>query len=770
MIVRMFLVLVLLGGWVGSIRPASAQSIHEVRIEGNKRIETDAIRAVIKVKPGTALDQKRLAQDVKAIFGMGYFKDVRASFDREMGKLVFTVVEKTTIREVKFSGNSDEETEDLEKEIQIKAFTYLDQNKIREDIDRLKKFYDGKGFYLAEITSEITELPNNEARLTYKIEENRKVQVRRINFLGNRIFSDDQLKKIVQTKEKGFFSFLTSSGSFREEVFAQDRQILKDHYGQQGYIKTKIGQPRVQLSPDKKSLSITVTVEEGDSYTTGNVVLEGELIKDREVLMKSVKLEPGKKVDTVQIQRDISTLSTLYADEGYAYANVIVRDTYDEEKKIVNITYLLQPGQKVWIERIDFKGNVSTKDKVLRREMEIQEGALYHQTKLRESKQNIDRLALYEEVRLSTPRGTADDRVDVVVEVKEKPTGSFSIGAGFNTLESFQIIGQVQKRNVFGTGVNISLDARVGSRTQLFNLQYRDEYFLDTRLGFEVNAFNISRRYTDFDLLSRGVSVGFDYPLYQKALERIRGGVTYNIVDQEISDIRSTVEQLFEGGITSSVTTSLTRDTRNRVFEPSKGSYYRASEEVAGGVFGGANSFSKSELDARWYFPVADESLAPIIGGSVFAFHVNLGYVGPLEDGERVPLFERYFPGGIFTIRGFELRSLGPQIDVATSTDPTGFTTTEFRIGGNKQLVFNAEYIFPIIRPANIKGVLFFDMGNAFDNGENLFTLTGQRQSTGLGIRWFSPIGPLRFEWGFPLDKKKDDSTVVFDFTIGSLF
>jgi outer membrane protein insertion porin family len=194
------------------------------------------------------------------------------------------------------------------------------------------------------------------------------------------------------------------------------------------------------------------------------------------------------------------------------------------------------------------------------------------------------------------------------------------------------------------------------------------------------------------------------------------------------------------------------------------------SEEIAGGVLGGDNSFSKLEFDGRWFFPVLENSSAPIVGDSVFAFHVGAGYVAPLHDGDRIPLFERYFPGGILSLRGFNIRSLGPVIQVASSNDPTGFSTTDFTVGGNKELIVNAEYIFPIIKAANIKGVFFFDMGNAFDNGETMFTLAGQRYSTGFGLRWFSPIGPLRFAWGFPLDRKEDESLMVFDFTIGSLF
>ncbi len=749
---------------------AAPREIAKVQISGNRRIEAAAIQAMIRTKPGSILEPAKLRDDIRRIFGMGYFKDVRSYYDDKTSTLTYWVAEKTIIREIKFEGNKEIDTEDLQKEVQTKTFSYYDDNRIREDIERLNKLYDGKGYYLADISTETEKMGEGEIRLKYKIREDRRVRLRRLTFIGNKVFSDKELKAIIQTKEKGFLSFLTDSGSYREEMFAQDRQILRDWYGHHGYIKAKIGNPRVQLSPDKRSLSLTVTIEEGDPYTVSEVGLDGEFIKARSELMKEVSLKEGKTADTFLIQQDISKLTTIYADEGYAYVNVIPRDSYDEEKKTVSIVYFLQPGQKVYIEKIRMTGNSHTRDKVLRREIPLREGDLFNATKIREARQNLERLSIFEKINISTPRSSADDRVDLLVDVTEKSTGTFSIGAGFNTLESFQIIGQVDKRNLFGYGVDISLQARVGTKTQAYNLRYRDEYFLDSKFGLTINAFNVNRRYPDFDQKSLGGTLGFDYPFYRKGLERIRGGITYGLINENLSNLRPTVEHLFTDGLTSSITLNFSRDTRNRVFEPSAGSYLSVTEQIAGGPIGGDNDFSKSDFDASWFYPVADESHAPVIGGSVFALHFTTGFVAPIKNDERVPLFERYFPGGITSIRGFELRSLGPKIQVASDNDPSSFTTTDFNVGGNKQVIMNAEYIFPIIRPANIKGVFFFDMGNAFNNGESMLTLTGQRQSTGFGIRWFSPIGPLRFEWGFPLDKKEDESTVVFDFTIGSLF
>ena len=748
----------------------AAEIVRSIEVEGNHRIESAAIVQNLLSKKGEDLRRAFVREDIRRVFAMGYFDQVDIFYDDSTQTLRVVVSEKKVIRSVKFLGNKEKDTEDLEKEVQVKAYSYVDENKVREDIARLKALYETKGYYLVEITPEYKDVENHEVELTYRIVENRKIKIERINFIGNKVFKDGELKKAMFTKEKGFLSFMTSSGTYQQEMLEQDRQILWDYYRRHGYFRSSVSAPFVKMSPDRRSLSVTFTIVEGDPYKFGKIDIDGELIKDKEELRKLVKSKEGNVASSADLQQDMQKLSSVYADEGYAYANVIPQEHFNEEEKTIDWTFVLQPGDKVRIEHIRISGNTSTRDKVIRREMQIAEGDQYHWTKIKQSKEALERLSIFEEVKVTTPKGSADDRVDILVEVKEKQTGTISLGAGFSTIDSFQIIGKIEKRNVFGYGVDLIFDAQVGARTQIFNLQYRDEHFLDSKWGLTVNAFNIERRFSSFNLTTRGASVGFDYPLYVNFLERWRLGMTYSIVDKTLSNINPSVENLFQGGVISSVTTSLSRDTRNRVFEPTKGTLLKVSEEIAGSALGGDHSFSKTEFNARFFYPVGKWTPIPVLGDAVFALNFDAGYVAPLDSGDRVPLFERYFPGGILNLRGFPIRSLGPKIKIASSTNPGEFTTSDFVIGGNKQVIFNAEYIFPIVKPANIKGVLFFDMGNAFDNGESPFTLAGQRQSVGFGIRWFSPIGPLRFEWGYPLDRKEGERSSVFDFTIGSIF
>ncbi|MCB1198550.1 MAG: outer membrane protein assembly factor BamA, partial [Deltaproteobacteria bacterium] len=638
-------------------------------------------------------------------------------------------------------------------------------------IERLKQYYDSKGFYLSYIDFRLIERKNQKVELVYSIVENKKIFVQRIHFIGNEKYDGKELKHAIRTKEKSFLSFLNRSGKYYKEMLEFDRQMLSEFYGSHGYINAKIQAPKVEIFKDKQSLQVTFALEEGKPYYFDGFDITGDLIFDQDKLESKVKMKQGDLASIQEIRKDLRAISDEYTNRGYAYANIVPNFQFREGQDKVFVEYVVTPGQQIYIRDIVIQGNESNRDKVLLRELEINEGDLFNAKAIRQSKQKLDRLALFETVEITTPKTENPEQVDLLIVVKEKQTGSFNIGAGFNTLESFQVIGSLNKRSIFGYGVDVSLRAQIGKITQIFDLTYHDPYFLDSKWGMTLNAFNIGRRYTNFGLTSTGGSLGFDYPILVDGLKRIRAGLTYRLVNQDLANLRPTVETLFSDGVTSSVTLSLSHDTRNQVVFATDGAFYRISQEFAGtSLLGGSNSFSKTEFDARMFLPIAKSTNIPLIKKSFLAFRFNTGYVAPLEDGTRVPLFERYFPGGVFSIRGFRLRSLGPRIPVASANDIGSFTTSDFVIGGNKQVVFNAEYVVPLIDSAKIFGVVFFDMGNAFDNGESLFTFSGQRQSAGFELRWFSPIAPLRFAWGFPLDRQEGEGLVQFDFTFGSLF
>ena len=741
--------------------------INGVKIEGNSKIESDAVLSMIKIKKGDPLSEPKITDDIRNIHKSGYFEDVTADFDKKTGILTFKVKEKLTIRAIKINGNKKIDTDDIKKEIKTKEYTYLNLKLVKEDVERLRKLYDSKGYYLATIDYHVKNLQKNEIELEIKIQESKKVLIKKINFLGNKIYSDSDLEKVMLTKEGSFWSIFTDRGTFKDEVFDQDRDILQQYYGTKGYINAKIGQPRLYLSKDMKELYLNITVEEGDQYKVGDVSVDGDLRREKEELTKMIKIGKGEIADSMKIRKDVETLTNLYADDGYAYANIIPRPVQKGNDNVVDIVFDIQKGNKVYIERINIKGNTDSRDKVVRRELQIKEGDLYSLTKIKESRENLEKLGYFEDIRISTPVGSSEDKMIINVEIKEKPTGAFQVGAGFNSLESFQFIAQLQKRNLFGYGYDTAFMASLGGRTQRYNLYLVDYWFLDSSVGLRLNLFNEDWRYIDFNLNRIGGSIGFDFPLYRRGINRLRLSTTYNIESLRYSNTQETVKNLFSSGTLSSMTVSIARDTTNKIFEPSKGSILSFDTTVAGGFLGGSQSFAKFVGEWKNYIPVSNSSI-PFIGGAVLGMHCEMGYITTLFN-NRIPLYQKFFPGGIYSVRGFELRSLGPSYPVPISADPSGSETNDFRLGGNKEAVFNLEYVFPIFSAVGLKWVLFYDMGNAFGNGENL-NLLKLRKSLGFGIRWFSPVGPLRFEWGFPLDKKEGESSVVFDFTIGSLF
>ncbi len=747
---------------------ASADSeIKDIKIEGNLKIEADAIISMISTIKGQSLDKERISSDIKSIFESGYFEDVIADYDKKTGTLTYKVAEKLTIRKLIIKGNKKIDREDILKEISTKEYGYLNIKKVKDDIKKLMKLYDSKGYFLADINHEVKDLSKGEVELILKIDESKKVLIKRINFLGNKVYTDAELKKVMITKEGGFFSIFTDRGTFKDEVFEHDRDVLQQYYGKKGYINAKISEPKLYISKDMKKLYLNISVEEGDQYYTGKISLDGDLIRPSEELMEIIKIKGSEIADSTKIRTDVQNLSTLYADEGYAYANVIPRPVQKKGENVVDIVFDIQKGNKVYIERINIKGNTDSRDKVIRRELAIKEGELYSFTKIKESRENLERLGYFEEVRISTPVGSSEDKMNINIEISEKSTGAFQVGAGFNSLENFQFIAQLQKRNLFGYGWDVALQANLGGRTRRFNLYWVDYWFLDSPVGFRLNAYNEDWRFIDFSLNRKGGSTTFDFSLFKKGFLRYTFSTKYGIEVLGYSNLQETVENLFGDGTLSSLSFTLSRDTRNRIFEPSEGSLLSFTTTISGGFLGGSQSFAKYTGQFKKFIPVS-QSRIPLIGGSIVQFNFEMGYITPLFE-DKIPLYQKFFPGGIFSIRGFELRSLGPELPIATSSDPSAFETEDFKLGGNKQIVFNLEYVFPIFTAVGLKGVVFYDMGNAFGSGEHI-NLLKLRKALGFGIRWISPIGPLRFEWGFPLDKKEDESTVVFDFTIGTLF
>jgi outer membrane protein insertion porin family len=587
----------------------------------------------------------------------------------------------------------------------------------------------------------------------------------------------------MQTREGGWLSFITSAGTYREEVFQRDLQAVQFVYGDRGYLHAKVEKPALQLSPDKRFIYLTIRVEEGQKYRIGKISFAGDLGRDEGDLRRRVRVKEGELFSRSRVGKDLLAVADVYRDEGYAYANVTPLTDVDEAGRVIHLTYDVQPGAKVRFERIDVVGNSRTRDKVIRRELRVFEGELFSQAGLNTSRQRVNALGFFEEVNVTTARGSADDTIVARVEVKERSTGTFQVGAGFSSYENFILTGQISQNNLFGWGQSLSLQIQWSSIRQLGTIQFVEPYFLDTRWTFAFDVYRSESVYTTFDRGATGGSMTWGYELSglqawwprARSLEDMRLFATYT--NERIS-VTSTATDIvlanrFRSGTTSALRFSLQWDKRDNRLFPTAGFFHAVSAEFAPpvlapeGIFGQqVNLFSRYTVDARFY--------RPLFWGLVGRAKVSGGYIREWDADQPIPVSELYYLGGINSVRGYRQLSIAPTV-LAGATNRPDADLVPITIGGNKQLTLNFEIEFPIFEKVGIRGVVFHDRGNAFAPGKSL---SGSLlKSVGFGLRWFSPIGPLRFEWGFPLDRRRDpltgsyvDDALDFQFTIGNFF
>ncbi|MEW6614244.1 MAG: outer membrane protein assembly factor BamA [Thermodesulfobacteriota bacterium] len=724
--------------------------IVKISIKGNDRIEADAIKPRIESKEGDVLSQKTLREDIKRIYDMNYFEDVNVvKEDTPSGKEInFIVSEKPSIKEIEISGNRFIEKKDIMEVMSIKPHTILNFNKIEDSIKNVLKFYREKGYWAAEVDYKVYYLKRKEAIVDLKITENKKTKIKKIRFIDNKAYSEKELRDIIQTDEKGFFSWLTDSGVLKEDVLQQDLDKIIAFYSNNGYIDIKVGKP--EITHDNEWIYIVIPINEGKQFKVGKVDIKGDLIEKKEELLKELSMTTGKIFDRQLLRKDVVNLTDKYAGAGYAFADVTPLTSIDREIQLVDLILDVHKGKKAYFERITITGNTKTRDKVIRRELKVAEGDIYDKEKLSKSYQKVNRLGYFEEFSFDTEKGTDDDKLNLNIKVKEKPTGAVSVGAGYSSIDNVIGMFNITQDNLFGRGQKLFFVATIGGRSSNYNLGFTEPWLFDTPVSAGFDVYDIRREYDDYTKYSRGGDIRFGFPITE---EYTRAYATYKYENVDITDVLDTAATVIkeqEGKtVTSSIVLSLVRDSTNDRIFPTKGSENSIAIEYAGGVLGGTNYFTKYYGNTTWFFPLP--------GDTVFMSRARMGFAHG-NQGRELPLFERFFLGGINSLRGFKAYSVGPK-------DPA----TGDVIGGNKQLLFNIEYIFPLYKKAGIKGVVFFDAGNAFDDNEN-YSLSGLRTSVGAGIRWYSPIGPLRLEWGYNIDPKPDERRSNWEFAIGVMF
>ena len=617
----------------------------------------------------------------------------------------------------------------------------VNPEKLKADTEKIKTLYDSKGFYNAEIRYAIEKEGERDVRVVITIIENEKLFIRNIVFEGNRTFTTKELKNMMTTNEWGIFHFFTDSGLLKKDQLKQDVGKIKAFYLNNGFINAQVGEP--EISYDREGITIKIPVSEGKQFRVGKVAITGDELKiPRADLLAKLQIKKKDFYDREAIMKDMDYLTQVCNDEGFANADIAPRTEPQEKTQTVDVTYEITKRKPVYFNRINITGNTKTRDKVIRRELSVVEGDLYSRTKLKKSYMALNRLRYFEEIDFQAEKGPDETLTDVNIQVKEKPTGMFSIGAGYSAIDHAVVSAQVSQQNLFGRGQILSLKASIGANSQLYDLSFIEPWLFDMPLWSKLELWNLYREYDSYRLDTKGFGATLGYPLWQY----VTGYVGYRLSIDDVNNVLDTASYYIKkqaGETTSSgVTLSVTRDSTDDVMFPSTGSKNSASVEHTGGILLGDVSYTRYGMTSSWFFPLPLDT--------VFGVRGRIGYMQPNE-GKEVPIFERYYLGGINSLRG--LREVGPR-------DPV----TGDVIGGLTMLNFNVEYVFPLIKNAGMKGLIFFDTGNSWESG---YHLGDMRKTAGVGVRWYSPIGPLRLEWGYVLDRKEGESASRWEFTIG---
>jgi outer membrane protein insertion porin family len=784
---------------------ARGQPVAQVVIAGNRRVATEDVLAYIgQTRVGKAFSPEGLARDMRELWDSGLFDDIEVDLTRRDDGVYLRVLvhERPSIKEIEFSGNDQVSSEDLTEalSVEVKPGTILSYAAIRRGVQKLRDKYAEEGYFLAEVSYEIVPQRENQVTLKFTVKEHEPVTVRRITFIGNHNLSDAELREVMITGQGSFFSFGTG-GPFRQDAFERDVLVINALYYDRGFLSVQVATPRVMLTPDRTGIEVTITINEGPRYRIRSLRIyerdadgrEIEPLGGRRALREMVRAKPGDWFNRAELAKDLGAIQTLYRDAGYANVEAAPDTQLDPDKREVDITVGIRRNDLVYFSRIEIRGNTKTRDKVIRREMEVEEQQLFSETKLERSKRRITALGYFERVDISTEQGEDPQHVNINVEIGEKPTGTFQIGAGFSSIENFIATAQVQQANLFGNGQSLSLQAQISGLRRLVDVRFFEPYLLDSEFSLAASVYNQLRIYDQFSQTSLGGSLTLGYPIIQPEL---RASLAYTLESDEISttttstglgtaDARSTFQRLplanlFNDGVTSSIRPALTYDTRNNQLFPTSGIYLQGSVELASSAIGSGNEFVRYRGTGRFYYPITDSLILKL--------NTEAGMVTS-PDPAGVPIFARFFLGGILDVRGFKLRSIGPRLPLRANLDENSLPIENgANIGGNLMYYQNLEIEFPILEAVQIKGVIFTDLGNAW-NLENLYcnaapaspfavtnpcfglqNLLDVRSSWGFGLRWFSPLGPLRFEWGFPFKTLPYEDSSLFEFTIGNFF
>ena len=749
--------LVVLAGIAGQQQVAaqsllSGGTIQEIRIEGSQRVEPATVLTYLGLNPGDPFEPVALDRSLQSLFLTGLFAD--ATLRREGDVLVVTVIENPIINRVAFEGNERLDNDILQAEIQSRPRVVYTRTRVQSDTQRILELYRRSGRYAATVVPKIIELPQNRADLVFELDEGEESGIYSINFVGNRAFSDSSLRGEITTSESAFWRFLSSTDTYDPDRLNFDRELLRRFYLSEGYADFRVLSTTAELARDGAGFIVTFTVEEGELYTFGAIDITTSLKNlDVETLRGELTTVEGETYDASAVEETVALLTDAVGNLGYAFVEITPRVDRDPDNLTIGITYEINEGPRVFVERIDIEGNVRTLDEVIRREFRLVEGDAFNSSKLRRSRQRIQNLGFFRTVEVDTLQGTAPDKTIVKVKVEEQSTGDFTFGAGFSTDSG--PLGNIglRERNLLGRGQDLRLNFTLSGISSQIDLSFTDPYFMGRDLAAGFDLFRTTREQDESDFkeerIGFGLRAGFAWD------ENLRQVVRYVLERKEITDVSSNASAIIRDDegirLKSAIGQTLSYDTRDSRFDPTSGFVISLDNELAG--LGGDSYFLKSTLGGAYYIPVFDEV--------TLKFGAEVGTIVSLQD-TRVS--DRFFIGGE-TLRGFATGGVGPRD--ANSDDSLG--AKHFYTG-------TVELAFPLGLPEEfeIRGRIWTDVGGAWDlDGGEASTVedsSAPRAAVGAGISWNSPFGPIQVDLGYAIIKEDFDEDEVFRFSFGTRF
>ena len=753
-----------------SIGAAQSFIVSDIRLEGLEKIPDGTLLNYLPVIQGDPLDEKQASYAIRELYKTGFFADVQLYRDGDV--LVVQVKERPSITDIQFEGNSDIDDETLEealKGVGLAKGRIFNRSLLEKLTQELESVYFSQGKYNVKIEVQVEELDQNRVNIDINISEGIKSRIKQINIIGNNVYDDATLLDEIQLGIPSAWAFLSDADEYSKPKLQADLESIRSYYLDRGYIKFNVDSTQVSITPDKKDIYVTINVSEGEVYSVADVQLTGDMVINKNVLEQLISTKTGETFSRKKMTESQKALEDRVGMTGYAFAKVAVLPQVNEEDRTISLTYTLDPGRKVYVRRITFFGNFKTRDEVLRREMRLMEGSVLASDKLERSKIRIQRLAFVEEVELeSRPVPGTDNQVDIDVTVTERLSGSFNIGAGFSQAQGLLFNVGLTQENLMGTGQALSINVNTDRANTVYSISHTDPYFTVDGVSRTLSANYRKRDAAQEDIanyLSNSYGLNLSYGIPLSEVNTLRLGIGYNAIDLKVgvSPSLDVVEFIAKNGNefdNFSLIASYSHDTRNRTVFATRGSAQTIASNAT--IPGSDLEYYKVSYDTKFYFPMT-ESLTLLL-------HSDIAYGDGYGDTDELPFFERYFAGGLRTVRAYNTNSLGPR-DLL-SNDP---------IGGNLRVVGGADVIFPIPfmekPPSSVRLSAFFDIGNVFldklptyNSTENGFDASQLRMSTGLSFVWLAPIGPLRFSYGTALNDVPGDDLRAFQFSIGSFF